>query len=509
MIRDLMQRLKLARQAGVPIALITTSDPHALVERMKAAFNGSVVLLAWDCVRALFGVNKPGEAFVESLVPSGGDPNFPPPAPGSTLVEAIDIVTTKAPDRSILCLYNSHRFMDTPEAMQAISNARDSWKRGGKTLILMQPSSKLPSELTGDVMTFDDPLPTRDEIGEALTREINAAREAFEVAEPDDQQRGAAADALAGLSAFAVEQSAALCLVNNRAIVSSDLWERKRAMIEQVPGLSLDDGKRTLDAMGGIATIRGFLHDVMTGDEPPALIVRIDEIEKAMAGAGTDLSGVSTDQLGVILSAMEDNGWIGSLLVGPPGSGKSELSKALGGTYGRRTLTLDLGAAKGSLVGQSEQQIRGMVKTIVAIAGTSAYFLASCNKLESLPPELKRRFRYGTWYFDLPTAEERAAIWTIQLQRFGLALDAARPVDDGWTGAEIRNACELARRLRRSPADVAPFIVPVAQSDPDSVERLRRAAAGKWNSASYAGSYRLPTPNTNQPTSGPRRYVEQ
>ena len=48
----------------------------------------------------------------------------------------------------------------------------------------------------------------------------------------------------------------------------------------------------------------------------------------------------------------------GALLLGIPGTGKSAFSKALGNATGRPTLTLDVGALMGSLVGQTESNIR-------------------------------------------------------------------------------------------------------------------------------------------------------
>jgi len=40
---------------------------------------------------------------------------------------------------------------------------------------------------------------------------------------------------------------------------------------------------------------------VLAGIEPPRVVVFIDEIEKAFAGTGTDLSGVKTEMTGTIL----------------------------------------------------------------------------------------------------------------------------------------------------------------------------------------------------------------
>ena len=38
----------------------------------------------------------------------------------------------------------------------------------------------------------------------------------------------------------------------------------------------------------------------------------------------------------------------------------------------------------------------------------------------SLPPELRRRFTLGTFFFDLPLREERKAIWDIYFKNWNL-----------------------------------------------------------------------------------------
>ena len=58
----------------------------------------------------------------------------------------------------------------------------------------------------------------------------------------------------------------------------------------------------------------------------------------------------------------------GVLLLGVPGTGKSAFAKALGNETGRPTLSLDVGAMMGSLVGQTEQNVRRALKTIDAMA---------------------------------------------------------------------------------------------------------------------------------------------
>jgi SpoVK/Ycf46/Vps4 family AAA+-type ATPase len=56
---------------------------------------------------------------------------------------------------------------------------------------------------------------------------------------------------------------------------------------------------------------------VLRGVDPPRIVVFIDEIEKAFAGTGTDLSGVKTETTGTILTYMQDREADGMVFVGP------------------------------------------------------------------------------------------------------------------------------------------------------------------------------------------------
>jgi SpoVK/Ycf46/Vps4 family AAA+-type ATPase len=58
----------------------------------------------------------------------------------------------------------------------------------------------------------------------------------------------------------------------------------------------------------------------------------------------------------------------GVLLLSPPGCGKSQFAKALGNETGRPTVVLDVGALLGSLVGQSESNVRAALKLADAMA---------------------------------------------------------------------------------------------------------------------------------------------
>jgi SpoVK/Ycf46/Vps4 family AAA+-type ATPase len=288
------------------------------------------------------------------------------------------------------------------------------------------------------------------------------------------------------LAAFPAEQVLAMSL-SKSGLDFDRLWDRKRQAVEQTPGLTIWRGGETFDQIGGCENIKRFLDAVIHGEEAPRVIVFVDEIEKAFAGSGTDTSGVKTEMTGTMLSWMQDRGADGVIFIGPPGAAKSAVAKAAGATAGIPTVAFDLAAMQSSLVGGSGERLRSALQVVDAISQGRSLWIATCNSITSLPPELRRRFTLGTFFFDLPTAEEREAIWNIYEHRWQLT--GERPDDDGWTGAEIKECCRKAWRLKFSLRESAGYIVPVSRSAADQVDALRRQASGRFLSASQSGVY--------------------
>jgi SpoVK/Ycf46/Vps4 family AAA+-type ATPase len=223
---------------------------------------------------------------------------------------------------------------------------------------------------------------------------------------------------------------------------------------------------------------------------------------------------------------------LGVLLVSPPGCGKSAFSKSLSNETGRPTLTLDIGSLLGSLLGQSEANLRQALKIAdmmspcilfvdelekglsgVASSGqtdsgvtarlfgrfltwmndkkSDVFFVGTCNDISRLPPEFARAERVdGIFYVDLPEKPQRQIIWDMYLDLFGLDREQPRPDDTGYTGAEIRSCCRLAALLDVPLIQAAQNVVPISVTAAESVERLRTWASGRCLSANEPGLYR-------------------
>jgi SpoVK/Ycf46/Vps4 family AAA+-type ATPase len=215
------------------------------------------------------------------------------------------------------------------------------------------------------------------------------------------------------------------------------------------------------------------------------------------------MSGVKTEMTGTMLSWMQDHGADGTIFIGPAGAAKSAVAKAAGATAGIPTVAFDLSAMQSSLVGGSGERLRSALQVVHAISQGCSLWIATCNSIASLPPELRRRFTLGTFFFDLPSAEEREAIWKIYRERWNL--DGRLPDDDGWTGAEIKECCRKAWRLNLSLEESARYIVPVSRSAADQIGALRGQASGRFLSASRAGVYTADS-NSAAVTSGRRTF---
>ena len=476
-----IQHFLAARRVSTPLIAVQTPDPAATIQGIIAALNGKApAILHWDFARGMAGVNDAGKAAFKSL---GVDPM-------ATInpVEALTLAA-KLPEDAILFMANAQNFLGKGDGSptQAVWNLRDAYKATGRTLILLTPGMRLPPEVEQDIMILVEPLPTPEDLEQIVMEQFAAAGLPL----PAKSETVRAVDALCGLAAFSAEQVTAMSLTKN-GLNFEGLWERKRQVIEQTPGLSVWRGGETFADIGGCDNVKGFISKLLKGNEPPRVIVFIDEIEKAVAGSGGDggagdTSGVSQEMNGTLLTEMQNSDASGLLFLGPPGAAKSAMAKAAGAEGGIPTIAFDFSAMKASLVGQSGERLRAALRVVEAVGQGRALYVATCNSIGALSPELRRRFTEGTFFFDLPSADERDAIWAIYLAKYKVS--GERPNDTGWTGAEIKTCCRNAWKLKLSLVEASAYLVPVAKSAGARIEKLRQQASGNFVSASYPGLY--------------------
>ena len=484
-----IESFKYARRAGVPLVSIGTPDAAATIRNVVTQVN-SAPILAWDVQRGVMPMNEAGQYAMGDIDADNTKGN-----PLGLLDEA-----SKLPERTILFVQNAAKVADAAGLpwLQGIWNLRDEFKQDRRTLVLLGRDSNVPAELEGDVVCLDEELPTSDELA-TIVRNIDQAACESLASRPaaDDDTIERAVEAVQGLASFPAEQAVSMA-VRPEGFDLEHLWEVKRNMVEDTPGLSCWRGGERFEDIGGLENAKRYCSQLINGRKQYGAVVFIDEIEKLLAGSsggGSDSSGVSQGFLQVLLTYMQDHNVGGMIFVGHPGAGKSMLAKSIGAEANVPTIALDTNAMKSSLVGSSEQRIRSAMKVVTAVSNDRPLFVATCNAIANLPPELRRRFTAGTFFFDLPDKEERLVIWNYYIEKYNLDHTQEWPNDKDWTGAEIRACCQGAWERGVSLIDAAEFVVPVAKADPERIERLRKEATGRYISASYSGTYKMPEQN--------------
>jgi SpoVK/Ycf46/Vps4 family AAA+-type ATPase len=230
----------------------------------------------------------------------------------------------------------------------------------------------------------------------------------------------------------------------------------------------------------------------------------------------------------------------GILLLGVQGCGKSLTAKAVGAQWNLPLLKLDVGRIFGSLVGQSEENIRKAIKVAESVApcilwadelekgfagmsgsgvsdsGTTArvfstfltwmqektapvFLIATANDVTALPPEMLRKGRFDEIFFvDLPDGAEREEIFRIHLAKrhrdvSKFKLKALADATDGFSGAEIEQvvvgalyiAYDAGRELaQKDILSEAKSVVPLSVMMHEDIEELRTWAEMRTRPAS-------------------------
>lgn len=477
-----VKSMQAARAAGVPVIVINTLDQPALIKTLVKNLPETAPAVTWDSVRGFSEMNALGKTAIKAAVPGNAsdadcqDPQF-----------ALGVVARKFDKETVLFVMNAQRILKEDQwaqVAQAVSIIRTEYLKDHRKLVLIGPSVIIPSELRSDTILVEDELPSDEQIGAILDKlHKNVGIEA--------KDREKLIGIGRGLSAFSAEQVFALSM-RKEGLDIEEAWQQKRAAVGQVPGLRMELGGPTLDEFIGYDAVANMARLMFAGPKPPTVIVVMDEIEKQLAGAFGDShdGGVAKDSFSTILKWMNDDDHDGQINIGLGGTGKTMFATALGATFGIPTIHFDNGAMRGELVGQSERMVREAVKMITSIAGKSgAYVVATCNGFGKMPPEMKRRFHSAFWYFEPPNREARAAMWKHYAGKFGIKLPKAIAWDALWTGAEIRNCCRNAWKYGLSVDDARHYIVPVAESDHNVLEQLRKQADGKLLDASEGGKF--------------------
>ncbi|QFS51446.1 AAA family ATPase [Nostoc sphaeroides] len=393
------------------------------------------------------------------------------------------------------------------EILSKVKNLYHRLKPTDKRIILLGQNIQLHESLVRLIPYCEVPLPSIDQILEHITSYLHdlqqSAREqeltftiTLENAEFETLSRAALGLTLEEISDF-LRLTVKENLTNDGVVVGADFIpkavEYKTRLLSQM-GIEL--GKPAIIPFGGLDLLREWLNRRRRLFTQEARSLSLPQPK-------------------------------GVLLAGPPGTGKSHCAKNIASILNLPLLQLDIASLLGSLVGESEGNVKRALKTAVAIApcilfidevekalsgqgdtsgvsqrilGTlltfmsectaGVFIVATCNDPSALPSEFKRKGRFDEAFFvDLPTEPERVQILGIHLQRFGIHLEseyleAIAASTAKFSGAELETLASEAvllafdedRPQQVTLADLETCrqtITPLAIQDAAAVERMQ------------------------------------
>lgn len=477
--------IKDIRRAAVPLCGVESADPAMTIKGIVSLLtvNGEggsksmPPLAQWDIAAGLVGMNPSGKTAVKWY-----DPLTHP------LPEMLNQLRLNLIPGLVVFVHGISRYWDRDGVVQAIWNLRDVFKGNGSTLILLGPVLKLPAELQSDVVVITENPPSASEITVIVDRVLDAAGKAG--AKVADTSKPEVVSALRGLgSAFDCEQTLSLCISKASGVDVSECWQRKIKRVKSTTGMEITINNPDFRSLAGCDNVKAELNAFINGRHKPGVVLFMDEIEKLFAGAGTDLSGVSTSLVGLFLSWTADKRARGILLPGVPGSGKTWTANCTAGEA--KVPFCKLSDIKAGIVGESEAKLRSALAAVESLAGEgSILMIASCNWVDSLAPDIMSRFTLGQFFYDFPTDEERKALWKMYIKKHELPKQEL-PESDGWVGREIDSACWRAWQYNKPLLEVARNICPSSVAQKAKLDALRKACSGRFLSAARPGVYEV------------------
>src|SRR3982750_1951519 len=282
----LAERLsELVRAAFSGLYIHSFGHYDALAEIARLCRQQRWSLATWDIDRglALAGPSAESPAAVQAADPLAA-------------IRALGALATPE-GTAILVLKNFHRFLNSVEVVQALDTQINQGKQSRTFIVILAPVVQIPVELEKQLVLVDHDLPGREQI-EAIARAL--ATEPGELPEGDGLE--AVLDAAAGLTRMEAENALSLALVRHGRLEPGVLWDLKTAALKKSGLLGLHRGGETFADLGGLEALKQFC----------ALALR---------RGGSPLARPR-----------------GILLLGVPGTGKSQFAKSLGHETGRPTL---------------------------------------------------------------------------------------------------------------------------------------------------------------------------
>ena len=472
-------------RANVPLINLVTYEEDRVIRTIEG-LDSKLGVYAWDMADGLKVIREAAQSMPKKELTSDTLLNF---------------LADQAPHGCVVVLKDFHHTWNQKKGpvTRKLRNLAPILRAKNQFLVMLTPVRDLPVELRDDVVMLDVAPPGIDDLGR-LFEEITSQlpREQLPRREVREKLISSALGLTTNQARLAFSQVfAQFGRFDDRGI--ERITYAKRQVIRESGALEFWPAEEGEADVGGLDLLKGWLAKRELAFSEEARQARLPYPR-------------------------------GVALIGIPGTGKSLSAKMTSGLWKLPLLRLDVGAVFGSLLGESEQNIRKAIQLAEtvspcilwvdelekAFAGGSAglsgsgaatrvfgtfltwmqerkspvFVIATANDISALPLELMGRFD-RTFFLDLPNTGERRQIFLIHLKRAGVAfperslkLDKLVKCSFGFVGREIERAVREAqftafadenREIEQQDLETAlAEVVPISKSHAGVIEDLQK-----------------------------------
>lgn len=448
-------------RASYPLLWIRTEEDQRALELIRS----NLKKLAKTSSKIVWAEFKHTTGLLVNETPGALELDSKPKKITDSPVAALQYIHSAVKDKDdspmVVIMHNMNPAMKIPQFVQQLKDTAYYSRLLGCHIILVGAVLDTPMELRSMITVYDLSLPNKSFFEQSFSKLANRYKSM--VSDPiTPESISALASSAVGMTALQGENALALTISARRSLDPEVIQLEKEQAIKRNEVLEFIHNRESIHDLGGWYEYKGWLEQRQIALSPEAIAY-----------------GLKFPK--------------GVLIAGVPGCGKSLAARVTSSFLGLPLVKFDVGRVFQSLVGQSEATIRAMAKTAEAVApvvlwieeieksaagsqssgagdsGTTArvmatlltwmqettkpiFFFATCNNVDTMPPELYRKGRFTEiWGVAEPDREERKDIWEIKLKRvrphcYHTAYDYQALVDASamYTGAEIEVAVENA-----------------------------------------------------------------
>jgi hypothetical protein len=500
---DPLERLKVLIDSSTPVVVIETAEETRAVDAVRAACSQlSIPVFEWSIADGLSrSLNHgPAGSAAASSSPGPGILNTREPAQVLAHLETMTI-------DAAFVLKDFHRHVEDPVVIRRLRDVAQQFGSGRRTLIITAPAVALPPELESLVEYLDLPLPDVKRLRHIVEQTFQRLAQTHSLKQRlDAPGMTAVIENLRGLTEDEAERAVSQAIIAHYGLVPEiavDVLEAKKNLLRRSGMVEFLEAADNMAGVGGLENLKQWLRQ------------RRGAWDEAARNFGLEAPR-------------------GVIILGVQGCGKSMCARAVAGEWRLPLLKFDTAALFDKYIGETEKRVKKLFQVTEELApavlwidelekvfagsgpdsasvdaGVSSRLLASflswtqdrkapvfvaatCNNVNSLPPELIRKGRFDELFFvDLPNLSERKAIFAIQLERHKqdpakLDIDRLGSAANGFSGAEIDAAVQTAMYAAyaaKSPLTTEAVLealgstVPLSTTRAEQIQALRAWAA--------------------------------